>query len=229
MQHTFGKTIIIGLGGSVMYPETIDTAFLKKFNAFVRKRLDNNRFIIVVGGGRTARIYQEAAAKVVKTSNEDKDWLGIHATRANGHLLRAIFADVADPTVIDVRGKIQKLQYPITIAAGWRPGWSTDYVAVALAEDFNIKEVIAAGKPDYIYDKDPSKYKNAKPFDYLLWSEYRAMIPNEWIPGAHAPIDTVAAKAAAEAHKTVIVINPKDFLNFGNLLAGKNFKGTVVF
>lgn len=211
-----------------MYPDAIDTAFLKKFNTFVRKRLDNNRFIIVVGGGRTARVYQEAAGKVIRTTNEDKDWLGIHATRANAHLLRTIFADVADPTVIDERGKLKKLSYPITIASGWRPGWSTDFVAVALAEDFKVNEVIAAGKPDHIYDKDPSKYKNAKPFDHLSWKEYRAMIPDSWSPGAHTPIDTVAAKAAERAKKAVIVMNPKDFKNFGNLLSGKEFNGTIV-
>jgi uridylate kinase len=228
MQYTFKKTIIIGLGGSVMYPDAIDTTFLKKFNMFIRKRLDNNRFIIVVGGGRTARVYQEAAQKVRKTSDEDKDWLGIHATRANAHLLRTVFSDVADPTVIDERGKIERLKYPITVASGWRPGWSTDYVAVALAEDFKIGEVIAAGKPTHIFDKDPAKYKNAKPFDALSWKEYRAMIPDEWSPGAHTPIDTVAARAADKANKAVIVMNPRDFRNFGNLLAGKNFKGTIV-
>lgn len=211
-----------------MYPDAIDTAFLKKFNTFIRKRLDNNRFLIVVGGGRTARVYQEAAGKIIRTSDEDKDWLGIHATRANAHLLRTIFADVADPTVIDERGKLKKLTYPVTIASGWRPGWSTDYVAVALAEDFKVPEVIAAGKPTHIFDKDPAKFPKAIPFETLSWKEYRAMIPNKWTPGAHAPIDPIASRAADEAKKKVIVMNPKDFRNFGSMLSGKPFKGTIV-
>ena len=39
------------------------------------------RTIIVVGGGRTARQYQDAANRLVKLADEDVDWLGIHATR----------------------------------------------------------------------------------------------------------------------------------------------------
>ena len=40
-----------------------------------------------------------------RVTDEDKDWIGIHATRLNAHLLRTIFRDVADPVVIDIRGK----------------------------------------------------------------------------------------------------------------------------
>lgn len=155
MNYHFGKIIVVALGGSIIFPENIDSRFLRKFKAFIRPFLRTRKFIIVTGGGRLARLYQEAAGKVSDLKDEDKDWLGIHATRSNAHLLRTIFRDVANPVVIDSRYKIKKLRRPITIASGWRPGWSTDYIAVALAEDFGVREVIIAGKPDYVYDKDP--------------------------------------------------------------------------
>ena len=70
MRHKFSKTIVIALGGSIMYPEEIDISFLKKFKKFILNRLrDGSRFIIVVGGGRIARIYQDAAHKVYKISD----------------------------------------------------------------------------------------------------------------------------------------------------------------
>ena len=87
-------------------------------------------------------------------TDEDKDWIGIHATRLNAHLLRTIFRDVADPVVIDIRGKIKKLRAPMTIASGWRPGWSTDYVAMRIAADFGVHEAVIAGKPAHVYNKD---------------------------------------------------------------------------
>ena len=57
--------------------------------------------MLVVGGGALARQFQDAAGIVTKVNDEDKDWIGIHSTRLNAHLLRTIFRDVADPVIID--------------------------------------------------------------------------------------------------------------------------------
>src|SRR3989344_2439724 len=172
MKHKFGKTIVIALGGSIMYPNEIDILFLKQFRQFILKRLrGGSRFVIVVGGGRIARVYQEAASRVSKITDVDKDWLGIHGTRLNAQLLRTMFREVADPVVIDNRYKIKKIRYPVTIASGWRPGWSTDYVAIALAHDFGVTEAIVAGKPAFVYDKDNQKHNDAKPLYNLSWRE----------------------------------------------------------
>jgi len=229
MKHAFSKTIIVALGGSIVFPDQIDWDFLRRFRLFVNREIKKGKKLVIVsGGGRLSRIYQEAAGRVVKVTNEDKDWLGIHATRSNAHLLRTIFRDQADPIVIDERYKVQKLRYPVTIASGWRPGWSTDFVAVALAQDFGIPEVIIAGKPSHVYDKDFTVHKDAVSFEELTWKEYRKLIPAKWIPGAHAPVDPVAARLAEEAGISVVVINGKNLKNFGNLLNGRNFEGTVV-
>jgi len=244
MKHAFSKTIIIALGGSIVFPNQIDWDFLRRFRLFVNREIKKGRKLVIVsGGGRLSRIYQEAAGKVVKVTNEDKDWLGIHATRSNAHLLRTIFRDDADPVVIDERYRVQKLKYPITIASGWRPGWSTDFIAVALAQDFGVPEAIIAGKPSHVY---PIKNGNTlraltvsngagdeeldmkRPFSELSWGKYRKLIPAKWVPGAHAPVDPVAARLAEEAGITAIVVNGKDLKNFGNLLNGRNFEGTVV-
>ncbi|MBI4085334.1 MAG: UMP kinase [Candidatus Liptonbacteria bacterium] len=229
MKHKFGKTIVIALGGSIMYPEAIDISFLKKFRKFILKRLRNGiRFIIVAGGGRIARIYQEAAHRVSKISDEDKDWLGIHSTRANAHLLRTIFKDIADPVVIDSHGKMKALKYPVTIASGWRPGWSTDYISIAIADRFKAGETVIAGKPAHVYDKDPHKYKNAKAIREISWSKYRRLIPKKWKPGLHSPVDPVGAALAEKKRITAIIIDGKDLKNLEKMLLGKEFKGSII-
>jgi uridylate kinase len=246
MTHKFGDTIVVALGGSVVYPEAIDVPFLKKFRKFVLQYTkQGKKFVIVVGGGRLARFFQTAAHAVTPLTDEDKDWIGIHSTRLNGQLLRTIFRDVADPVIMDARGKMKKLSakggslpagqagasggnYPVTIAAGWRPGWSTDFVAAAIASDFKIPDYIVVGKPSHVYDRDPHKYKNTKPFDEISWREYRKLIPAVWVPGSHAPVDPVAAKLSAEKKLTAIVLDGGDLKNLGNLLAGKNFIGTII-
>ncbi len=223
------KTIVVDLGGSIVHPQEIDVEYIRSFAAFIRAEIKNGRrFLIVIGGGKLARIFIGAAEQIAPITDEEKDWLGVYATRLNGQLLRAIFEDIVDPIVIHRRFKIDSIRYPVTIASGWQPGWSTDYVSMALASDLGLKDIIIAGSPDYVYDKDFEKYQDAKPFKTLTWQKYRTLIPRKWKPGFSSPIDPIAAKHAEIKKLTGIVIGGRDLKNFKNLLAGKDFKGTIV-
>jgi uridylate kinase len=229
MEYRFQKIVVVALGGSIVHPDEIDTKFLIKFKKFLAPFLKSGvKFVLVVGGGRLARRFQDAAHNVASVSDEDKDWIGIHATRLNGHLLRTVFHDVADPVMIDERGKTKKIKYPITIAAGWRPGWSTDYVAMQLAADFGAHAAIISGKPAHVYDKDNAKYADAKPFHALSWKEYRKLIPAKWKPGLHAPVDPVGAALGERQQVKAIIIDGRNLPNFRKLLNGKEFQGTII-
>src|SRR5688572_3079970 len=98
--------IIMSLGGSLVYPNGgVDIEFLKRFNKFIREELaanPNRQFFIVVGGGTIARHYRDAGRSVVghELSPDDLDWLGIHATKMNAHLIRTIFRDIAHQYVL---------------------------------------------------------------------------------------------------------------------------------
>src|SRR3972149_2979022 len=119
----------------------IDTKFLSDFDTFLREKIATNwRFFVVVGGGSTARHYIESAKRVKgKISDWDLDYLGIHTTRLNAHLIRTIFQDIAHPRIIShYEKKIQNLTQPLVVAAGWKPGRSTDYDAVLLAAAFTL-------------------------------------------------------------------------------------------
>ena len=96
------ETIVLSLGGSLLVPKDgIDTAFIRKFSDLVRRHVKKGRrFIIICGGGTTARAYQQAASKVTKLTRDDLDWIGIHATRLNAHLLRTVLRDLAHPRII---------------------------------------------------------------------------------------------------------------------------------
>ena len=229
MKYKFSKTVVVALGGSIVHPEGIDVQFLKDFKKFLAPFLQRGaKFVLVIGGGKLSRNFQEAAEKVNKVTDDDKDWIGIHATRLNAHLLRTIFREVADPVVIDIRGRIKKLRAPITIAAGWRPGWSTDYVAMQLAADFGANEAVIAGKPAHVYSKDNTKHADAVPLHELSWREYRKLIPAKWKPGLHAPVDPVGAALGAREGVKAIIIDGRNMANFAALLNGKEFKGTII-
>jgi len=224
------KIFVLGLGGSVIFPENLDTLFLKRFSSFIKREIKNGKkFIIVTGGGKLARQYQEVLGKIGKFSSADKDWLGIQATKLNSYLLKMIFKEYSYPVIFDERFKIKNFKnYSVIFASGWKPGYSTDFVALQIAKDFEIKKAIFLGNIDYVYDKNPEIYKNAKPIEKIGWKDYLKLIPSKWKPGLRVPVDPTAARFAKENNLEVIVAGAKDFPNLKKVLKGEKFKGTTI-
>ncbi|MDD4610918.1 MAG: UMP kinase [Patescibacteria group bacterium] len=223
------KTFVISVGGSLIAPqEGIDVQFLKKFRALIVNEIkQGEKFFLVTGGGATARQYINAAHKVIKINNTDKDWLGIHSTRLNAHLMRTIFFDIANPEIITNPTRPFNAKGKLIIAGGWRPGWSTDYVATVLAEKYKIKTIINLSNIDYAYDKDPKKFKNAKIIKQTDWKTFRKIVGNAWSPGLNMPFDPIASRKAQELNLQVIIAG-KNLKNLKNILEDKKFKGTVI-
>jgi uridylate kinase len=221
---------VLSVGGSIVVPkEGIDTAFLTAFRSLIQRHVSRgHRFIIVVGGGATARTYQKAANKIVDLNSEDVDWLGIHATRLNGHLLRAVFRDIALHRVVKDPTRHLTWNRPVLIAAGWKPGWSTDYVAVRLAKKFGARTVHNLSNIDYVYDKDPNMHEDAKRQTAMTWSAFRHMVGNVWSPGANAPFDPIASRLADQWKMRVMILNGTKLSNLNACLLGKSWKGTVI-
>ncbi|HHX58690.1 MAG TPA: UMP kinase [Candidatus Moranbacteria bacterium] len=229
------KPIIISLGGSLIVPDKIDWRFLKKFRKVIVSQINKGKkFVIIAGGGKTCRNYQAAADKVVKLTNDDMDWLGIHATRLNAHLIKTIFRRYAHPrinknprTKEDLRKHFSK-QEKIMVAAGWRPGWSTDFVATILAERLGAKTVINLSNIKYAYDKDPNKFKDAKKIEKINWTDFRKIVGNKWNPGANLPFDPIASKEAEKQGLKVIIADGKNIENLKDIFNNKAFKGTTI-
>lgn len=224
------KKFVIALGGSIVVPDEINVNFLKRFYRLIKSQIkQGKKFIIVVGGGKVCRRYQAAAEKVTKLSDVDKDWLGIHVTRLNAHLLGTVFRKEANPVLIDERFKIKSFgNNSVLLGAGWEPGCSTDFDTCQLAVDFNIKQVFILGKPDYVYTDDFVRNPAAKPVDKITWQDYLKLIPKKWSPGLSSPVDPVAARLAKREDLEVIVAAGKDLNNLKNILTGQKFKGTVI-
>jgi len=222
--------IVISVGGSLVIPGEIDIDFLKKFrNIILNEIKKGQKFILVVGGGKIARVYQQAAKKVIPVNNQDLDWIGIHSTRLNAQLLRIIFQKQAYPKIITNKQKINpKIQSKIIIASGFRPGNSTDYIAVLLAKAYKAKTIINLSNIDWVYTKDPRKFKNAKLIKKITWPTFLKITGTKWEPGENVPFDPIASKYAYKWGMKVIICNGKDYTNLGKLFKGQEHKGTVI-
>lgn len=221
--------IVLSLGGSLICPDRIDFVFLKKFKKLIEAGIaKGKRFIIVTGGGSTARHYQEAARISKAVNKEDLDWLGIHATRINAHLIRAIFRRHAHPVIVKNPAERIIFKEKVLVAAGWKPGFSTDYDAVILAEQFRASEIINMSNIDQVYDRDPKRYADARPHKNLSWKDFRRIVGNRWSPGLNAPFDPIASREAEKQKMTVYIVNGKNLANLQKLLDGKRFRGTII-
>ncbi|MFH1221607.1 MAG: UMP kinase [Candidatus Micrarchaeota archaeon] len=220
--------IVISVGGSLIAPEQVDVAFLKSFRCLILGHIRaGKRFIIICGGGRTSRIYQNAARKLGVTK-DDADWLGICATKINAQLLAALFRKWAHPKITDNPSEHIAFREKILVASGWKPGFSSDYDAVLLARNFGAKKLVNLTNIDYVCDKDPNKFRDAEPIKEMTWKRLLEVIPRKWSPGMHAPFDPVAAKAAQQLRLEVAVINGRNLKSLGNYLQDRSFKGTII-
>lgn len=226
----FRKTIVISLGGSLIIPDEVNVEFLKKFRQLILKFVKKgNRAIIVCGGGKVCRRYNDSIKKInSEVTPVDLDWMGIAATKLNAELVRSIFGSVAFTSVLPDPHKKINSNKKILVGAGFVPGSSSDKDAVLLAETYGASMVINLTNIDYVYTRNPKKFKNAKPIINIKWPAFRKIVGYKWNPGANVPFDPMAAKLAQQLKLKVIIINGVKLNNLQRVLVGQSFIGTII-
>jgi len=218
------ETIVISLGGSIIVPKNIDYVFLKKFKNAIKK--DKRKFVIVAGGGSTARDYIFALRKE-GASNERQDMIGIKITRLNAQLLSGLFnlPKQIPKTAPQVKNLWKKNK--ITVCGGFRPGITTDGVAAEIAKTLKSKILINITNVPGVYTKDP-KLKGAKFLKDITYKDFDKLLKKvEEKPGQHFVLDKYAAKVA-KANKIKVIIL-KGINNLKACLGNKKFKGTIIY
>ena len=223
------EKIIISLGGSLIVPEEVDVDFLKDFRDLISSHVaQGKKFILITGGGKICRKYNAAAAKIKSVTPDELDWLGIYSTRFNAEFVKILFGNLAEEKIILDPTLPVTFEKSVVVGGGWKPGWSTDYVAVVLGKQLGAKRIINLSNVDYAYDKDPNKYSDAKKIEKISWPEYEMLIPKEWDPGLSTPFDPIASKMAEKERMEVVIVNGKNIPNLEKCLNGEKFLGTVI-
>jgi uridylate kinase len=223
------QIIVLSLGGSLIVPGEIDTKFLKQLKKLLVAQIKKgNKFIIITGGGKICRKYQHALGGLNKLSAEDLDWMGIYLTRVNAQFIRLIMKPYSHPKIVEDTNKKVNFKEKILLAGGWEPGRSTDDDAVRMANAYGAKTVINLSNIDYVYNKDPKKFKNAAAYKNLTWDGFLKITGKKWIPGKNLPFDPQAAQNAKKWGISVIITNGNNIKNLKNILSNKKFKGTTI-
>lgn len=219
------RKVVISLGGSVIVPDKVDHAYLKKFCTLI-KRQKNTRFVIVTGGGKIARDYISAVQKA-GLDRRSQNLVGIMATRLNAMLV-ATFLGIKNwyilHTVTRIVDRLKRQR--IVVCGGVLPGTTSDGTAVQIAVAAKADLFINITNVKGLFTKHP-KLKGA---EFIPWISHDQLYERArkmgYRPGQHFVIDQKAAKVAYE-HKVPMVIL-KGLANLEKCLKGKHFTGTIV-
>jgi uridylate kinase len=225
---------VLSVGGSILAPDNPDVQFIRNFVQAIREYLAEDgerKLILVSGGGAPARVFQQAYREIVppeQTESNAQDWIGIAATHLNAQLLKAVFGDDCKDEVVTDPTSDFSFTGSVLVAAGWKPGFSTDNDAVVLAERFGADTVVNLSNIAKIYSADPRIDPSARPLDSISWKDFRAMTGDQWTPGRNLPFDPVAAKRGQELGLRVITAEGRNIENMKRILRGESFEGSVI-
>lgn len=223
------KSLVISLGGSLIVPDEVNVDFLKDLVGVIKEYVNvGYNFLIITGGGKICRRYNDSLKQITNPSNEDLDWLGIASTRLNAELIRISFGDLAYDKVLLNPENIPETDKPIMVGGGWKPGNSSDLAAVYGARSVGSTKIINLSNIDCVYDKDPKINSDAKPIYKMTWQDFETLFPESWNPGVNIPFDTVAAAEAKSLGYEIVIMNGNNIENLKNYLDQKEFVGTII-
>lgn len=211
-------------------PDAIDVTFLRSFMELIKRRIAvGEQFAIILGGGKTCRNYQQAGRELADLQRIDLDWIGISVNNMHANFMRIVYQDLAyeetvtNPTISVTTDK------PIIFVGAYEPGGSSDVDAVLMAKTFGAKKILNLSNTNYVYDKDPKKFSDAKPLKKITWNEYRALIPETWeVSGLNTPFDPTASKEAQALKLEVAMISGTRLDEIEKYFKGDEFDGSII-
>ncbi|MGC8584656.1 MAG: UMP kinase [Thermoplasmata archaeon] len=218
------KYIILSLGGSVVKENDFDHDFLTSFVRMIEKNTKSYKFVIVVGGGQTAREYISYARKN-GLDEYDLDYIGILATRMNSMVIYSLFKKYHNSCYAE---HFADKSCDVLITGGTVPGHTTDAVALLAAEYYQSGKVINVTSVGGIYDSDPRINRNARIIENIDYSSaIRMFYSSKTSAGPNIVLDLLSLKIAERSSIEIDVVG-KDVENIENAINGKKFRGTTV-
>ena len=224
-----GRTFVLSVGGSVFFNEKFRASEIAKFCEIINElKREGNSFVLVVGGGRVARVYQ-AGAKALGANNFDLDEIGIAICKANALLFTQIIEGAWKEVLSDVKQSENVLLLGKTpVYGGTVPGQTTDAVAAIIAELLGA-EFVNLSNVDGIYSADPAKEPGAKMYKELSHTKMVSLLKAQASkPGGHSFVDAHAAAILTRSKIKSCFINGNDLENFKAVIRGQEFRGTIV-
>ncbi len=227
-------TRIFSFGGSVIVPGKVNYSLLKKLKSFILKISKKEKAVIVCGGGRIARDYIQALEKE-GASAYDRCKIGIECTRLNALLVSLFLGKPASPKVPETTKEFLELfkKYKVVVTGGGLEsahiGTTSDGTTAFLTALLREKEFINLTNVSGLYDKDPTKFRNAKLIRKISYKDFEKMMKKvKEKPGQHFILDSYATKVISQNKIKVAILNGRDLKNLESYLREGKFIGTLI-
>ncbi len=207
---------VISVGGSVLYDGKFNLNFaIKLKNSLIEK----HKYKIVAGGGTLAK---EFIDEFNFLKEDDKHRLGIYATNINAFVLSRIlgfkFLDINPKRIAKVREN--------TVSGGYKVGWSTDVDAAIIAKYWKADILLNITNVPYVYDKDPKKFRDARPIKSISYDELIKIQKGNFNPRMHFVFDPRGLRILKRTGIPIYIFS--GISNLRKILLGKKFRGTIV-
>ncbi len=202
---------------------------LSKHINVLKNLLEKYRIVLVAGGGGNARKYIELASRIGVNSNYWLDLIGIWASRVNGLVLISALSNYAYPfTPVTIEEVLRAVKYSrLVVMGGLIPGQSTASTLLEVAEALSARRVYYYSAVGRVYDKDPAKYSDAKPFSIIKASELKTLLVQKILPGEYALIDEKALDLAIRSRIKIQLLDYREPSQIYSALRGEN-PGTLI-
>ncbi len=221
------NSIVISFGGSVLISDDIDTTFFQNLTKLLKQLINEYKIYIIVGGGKTARIYIKLGRKL-NFDEKTLDQFGIDITRVNARILTNLI-EVSNEKIPSSTDEAKDINKKIVIMGGTTPGHSTDMVGAELAEKVSASKFIIATNVDGVYNKDPNKYQDAKQLKEISIEQLINDYGTEWgVAGKNIVIDGPALQIIKRAKIPTFVLNGKKLEDLKKAINNETFNGTII-
>ena len=204
--------VVISLGGALLTKD-LSAENIKRYAESLKKlQAQGHQLVVVCGGGRTARGYQQIA-KELGGESRILDRIGVLATHMNALLLIAALGEAADSRVFKRANDVKRhFGKHILVGGGYLPGCSTDYRAALFANAVKADLIVNATDYGGVFDKDPSKHLDAHQFKVLSFSDFEEIIKERFkqAPGDYGLFDLKATKFIKKHRIRTVIIDGTD-------------------
>ena len=171
------QVMVLKVGGSIMYDKLLNINFdlfkhLKKW--YYENKDKYSKVVFVTGGGGLSRSMQERISEDFG-GEEYLHSIAMSLTQTNATILASFLEDkdiFLPKTLGDAYEFLMGSGGRTMVSGGLKVGWSTDMDAAVFADILSADRVHKISNIDYVYDKDPKEFFDAKLFKDMTWEEY---------------------------------------------------------
>ena len=242
------ETHIIKYGGSFIISGDKYNELALEELVRLTKEHEDKQFVFIIGGGKLCRNINEVAKPHLEKALEQNkelmnvalDEIGIAVTKINGrvvkqYLEKALGEENVYEDIVDYPEQAVKTNKKVIIATGYKPGVTTDFDMMLLAEAYSATKAYKISDFPVVLDVKPFDFKKEKISEYeslprMTWQKMIDLVGTDYVAGGNYPLDpsgvVLGAKLAEERPGFTLYIGQKEQLDA--MLRGREFRGTIV-